>query len=976
MGGSVKKIVTAAVIGAAIATGVGVVFAPSLVAGATFAGLSGTAAYFATNFAISAVLGAVGSALAPKPEQFTSAAELRGRQVMSKQAIQPRDVVYGEVKKSGTIVFMETTNDNQDLHVCVTLAGHEINKVQEVYFNDAPVRTLAMSHGAEYDAASNTTPDYSDNAKITAHLGLEDQVADSRLVSRTSMTTNHRLRSIAYIYGFFSYDQDVFANGLPNISCLIQGKKVYDPRSETTAYSNNAALCIRDYISNSTYGLGASDAEIDDASFIAAANICDETVVINPENAPVVGINYEKRYTINGVIDTSKQPRQILNDMLTSCGGTIYYSNGKWHLKVGAYVTPTTTITNDDLRGSIKIQTRNSGSDQFNAVKGIFVSPDNNWQPTDYPQVTSSTFESEDGGDRKYLDLTLPYTTSVSTSQRLAKQVLYRNREQIVVTLPCKLTAFQYEVGDTVQVTNERFGWTNKVFEVVSWNFAFEGEELGVDLVLKETSSNIYAWDETVDETSFTFNNTSLPNAFDVNAPGISVSDELRVLNEEAVSVLIVDVTSAETFTNRFEVEARKNGDTEFVNLGQASGNRFELLNVADGFIYEVRARSINTFGVRSTFTTAEHQVVGKTLPPADVTNLTGNLIGNQYLLTWSAVPDLDLSHYRVRFAAENGVNTYQNSVSLVPKVARPATSVLVPARNGTYFVKAIDKLGLASENPATIVLSSNIQELDNFTGIQTLNEHPDFVGSFDDVVEIDEEDRLVLNTSITFDSVTGNFDDADGLFDGGSGNVDASGFYYFDDTVDLGATYLVRAESRVRSTRLDYVVLFDSTSGNFDDRAGFFDGDVNAFDDVDVEVQARITTDDPSGTPTWSDWKRFEVSDFKARGLEFRAKLSTTDDQATPAVSELGVSLYMGEHVESGDDITSGTGSYAVTFDRPYKVTPAIGIGAQDLQTGDYYRITSKSRTGFTITFYDSADTIVSRTFDWVAKGYGREVA
>ena len=975
MGGSVKKIVTAAVVGAAIATGVGIAFGVGAVGTASFLGLSGATAFFAQQFAISAVLGAIGNALTPKPEQYTSAAELRGRQVMSKQAISNRDVVYGQVKKSGTIVFMETTNDNEDLHVCVTLAGHEIQYVSEVYFGDQRV-SGALSDGSEANTATTgTTPIYYEKASLTAHYGTEDQAADSNLVSRTSMTTSHRLRNIAYLYAFLKYDQDVYANGLPNIVATILGKKVYDPRSETTAYSNNAALCIRDYISNSTYGLGASDAEIDDDSFIAAANICDENVALKEPNEFGATV-YEKRYTINGVVDTGKQPREILNDMLTACSGTIYYSNGKWHLKVGSYITPTTTLTNDDLRGSIKIQTRNSGQDQFNAVKGIFVSPDNNWQPTDYPQVTSSTFETEDGGDRKYLDLTLPYTTSVSTAQRLAKQVLYRNREQIVVTLPCKLTAFQYEVGDTVQVTNERFGWTNKVFEVVSWNFAFEGEELGVDLVLKETSSNIYAWNETVDEADFTFNNTSLPSAFDVNAPGISVSDELRVLNEEAVSVLIVDVTSAETFTNRFEVEARKNGDTEYVNLGQASGNRFELLNVADGFIYEVRARSINTFGVRSTFTTTEHQVVGKTQPPADVTNLTGNLIGNQYLLTWSAVPDLDLSHYRIRFAAENGVNTYQNSISLVPKVARPATSVLVPARNGTYFVKAVDKLGLASETPATIVLSSNIDELDNFTGIQTLNEHPDFVGSFDDVVEIDEEDRLVLNTSIFFDAVTGNFDDADGLFDGGSGNVDASGFYYFDDTVDLGATYLVRAQSRVRSTRVDYVVLFDSTAGNFDDRSGFFDGDVNAFDDVDVEVQARITEDDPSGTPTWSDWKRFEVSDFKARGLEFRAKLSTTDDQATPAVSELGVILSMGEHVESGDDITSGAGSYAVTFDRPYKVTPAIGIGAQDLQTGDYYRITSKSRTGFTITFYDSADTIVSRTFDWVAKGYGREVA
>ena len=265
----------------------------------------------------------------------------------------------------------------------------------------------------------------------------------------------------------------------------------------------------------------------------------------------------EKRYTINGVVDTSKSPREILNDLLTSCGGSIYYSNGKWHLKVGAYITPTETITNDDLRGAISIQTRQSNRDQFNAVKGIFVAPENNWQPTDFPEFTSSTFETEDGGDRKYLDLVLPYTTSVSTAQRLAKQVLYRAREQIVITMPCKMTAFQYEVGDTVMVTNERFGWDQKVFEVLSWTFAFDGEELGVDMVLKETSSLIYAWDEAVDEKQFTFNNTTLPNAFDIKAPGLSLSDEVRTLNEEAVSVLIANVTTSSTFETGFEVGKR-----------------------------------------------------------------------------------------------------------------------------------------------------------------------------------------------------------------------------------------------------------------------------------------------------------------------------------------------------------------------------------------------------------------------------------
>jgi len=593
--------------------------------------------------------------------------------------------------------------------------------------------------------------------------------------------------------------------------------------------------------------------------------------------------------------------------------------------------------------------------------------------------VLSSTFEAEDGGQRKYVDFTLPFTTSSAMAQRLAKQSLYRNREQIMVTLPCKLTAFKFEIGDTLMLTNERFGWDQKVFEVLSWNlvpdFSVEGGTIGVDLMLKETSAAIFEWDETLDEKAFTFNNTNLPSAFVNPAPGLLVSDELRALNEEAISALIADVSGGGGFVERYEVQAIKAGSSVYVNLGQAAGNRFELLQVEDGATYTVRARSINSIGVRSAWTSVAHQVVGKTAPPSDVTGLTGNLIGNQYLLTWNPVPDLDLSYYRVRFAAADGSLSYQNSISLVPKVSRPATSVLVPARNGTYFVKAVDKLGLASETPASISLDSNISDIEALNVVQTINEHPDFNGTFDDVVELDDDDRLVLNTSLSFDAVAGDFDDASGLFDGGSGNIDAEGFYYFSNSIDLGAVYTSRVTATVKSIRVDYVNLFDSASGLFDDRQGYFDGDVNAFDDVDAQLQVRYTEDDPSGTPVWSSWQQFQVSDVRAWGMEFRVRMTTTDDQASPAVSYLSVTVDMPDRTASANDVVSGAGAKVVTFDNPFKATPSIGIGAQDMQTGDYYEISSKSRSGFTITFKDSGGTAVSRTFDWVAKGYGKEV-
>ena len=945
---SVTNIVKVAAITAAVVYTGGAAMAYMGVAGATMA----TAASMATTaFVMTAVSGAVNAVLADEPDIPDAGSSISGQLVTTRKPTENARIVYGKTRVGGNIVFAELQNDNKDLYMVVTLAGHQIDDVSKIYANDTVIKS---------DPDFNTQYDLSYNGK-SGYLSVEvsngsDAGTTFNLLNGTS-GENKEFKGIACMAIKLTYNQDVFAQGVPNFTCELTGKNA----------SSNAATAIKTYLLDSEYGLGADASEIDTTAFSAAETTCDEVITLADAST-------EKRYTVNGAFGSGEAPQNILQKMLLACSGSLVYQGGQWKLLVGEYRSATVEITEDDLVDAISVSTSDSRRDTFNAVKGIYSEPSSLYQSQSYSPITNALYATEDG-ETIYRNVDFQLVTSNATCQRLAKIQLEKARQQIVVNLSCNLKAFQVQVGDTVELTLDRYGWSQKEFEVLAWDADMGALNPTVNLSLRETASGIYDWADGEETAIDLAENTTLPSPYDIDPPGISIDDEVVIIAEKVVTKLLVTVTGDSLFQDRFEVQVKLHTEDNWINLGQASGNLFELLDAADGALYDVRARAINTFGVRSDYATGQHYVIGKTDTPSDVTDLTGNLIGNQYLLTWTPVPDLDLSHYRVRFAAENGVNTYENSISLVPKVSRPATSVFVPARNGTYFVKAVDKLGLASQNPATIVLSSNIDELDNFTGIQTLNEHPDFVGSFDDVVEIDEEDRLVLNTSIFFDAVTGNFDDADGLFDGGSGNVDASGFYYFDDTVDLGATYLVRAQSRVRSTRVDYVVLFDSTAGNFDDRSGFFDGDVNAFDDVDVEVQARITEDDPSGTPTWSDWKRFEVSDFKARGLEFRAKLSTTDDQATPAVSELGVILSMGEHVESGDDITSGAGSYAVTFDRPYKVTPAIGIGAQDLQTGDYYRITSKSRTGFTITFYDSADTIVSRTFDWVSKGLGREV-
>jgi hypothetical protein len=97
------------------------------------------------------------------------------------------------------------------------------------------------------------------------------------------------------------------------------------------------------------------------------------------------------------------------------------------------------------------------------------------------------------------------------------------------------------------------------------------------------------------------------------------------------------------------------------------------------------------------------------------------------------------------------------------------------------------------------------------------------------------------------------------------------------------------------------------------------------------------------------------------------------SDDLAsTPVVSALSVTIDVEDTIQNGNDLTSGTGTYTVTFTRPfYSVNYAVGITNQGMATGDFYTLNNKTINGFDIAFKNSGGTGVSRTFDYIAKGF-----
>jgi hypothetical protein len=864
--------------------------------------------------------------------------QAQGRMIARRDPIAPHRIVYGKLRVGGPVVYMETTSvSNEFIHIVIVLASHEINAVTAVYFDD---------YELQLDGNGEETGDFAGFARVKVKLGTADQTAFAELVTESNglWTNNHRLRGRAALYVRLKFSTDKYPNGIPNITAIIEGKKVYDPRSTTTAYSANPALIIADFLKDTAYGLGVPSGEIDETALIAAANICDESI-------PLDAGGTENRYEAHGSFDSVETPEAILNKLVTSMAGKLLLTNGYWVILAGAYRTPTITLDEDDLRAGIRVQTLQSKNQQFNSIRGVFAAPENLYQPTDFPAIKSATYIAEDSGLETWKDITLPFTTSVTMAQRLAKIDLLRSRQQIGLTYPAKLTAFDVQVGDVIYINNTRLGWSSKPFEVVSNTIVLNEEGgallIGFDLELRETATNVYDWDASEEQPFDAAPNTNLPDVRNVIAPGIAASDELRVENETLITTMLVTVTGGGVFRDRYEVEAKLSTDSVFTNLGQASGNQFEFANVTDGATYNIRARTISTLGVASPYSTLTHVIVGKTAPPSDVTGFSVNIIEGDAHLSWVPVPDLDLSHYRIRYSPLISGATYSNAVDMVEKVSRPAASIVVPALTGTYMIKAYDKLGIPSQNATLIVNEVSKAVYQNL--IATITEHPTFSGSKTNCTVV--SDRLQLSTGET------------------------SGEYVFANLFNLGAVYTSKLIAKIDVIREDFANQFDGAGGLFDDRAGLFDGDTADFDDINVDLLISTTDDDPAGSPTWTAYRKFVAGEYKARGIRFKAILTSLTTSASPAIDELEIECDMPDRVAYGNDIASGAAAYSVTYSPAFKDAPALAITAQNMGTGDFYTITSKSRTGFTIEFKNSGGTTVSRTFDWVARGFGEQV-
>jgi predicted phage tail protein len=431
-----------------------------------------------------------------------------------------------------------------------------------------------------------------------------------------------------------------------------------------------------------------------------------------------------------------------------------------------------------------------------------------------------------------------------------------------------------------------------------------------------------------------------------------------------------------------FQVEYRMDNDN-WIKINTTSPST-RLTNLRNGRLY-VQVRSVNSLNAISTAAIADFTLLGKTAVPGDVQNLTIEAISaNSARLRWDQTVDLDVKvggkvHIK-HSSLTDGTATWSNSVNLILAKAGSATEAIVPLVEGEILVKFEDDGGRQSTNETSVIVDFP-DALGQYL-VKSQREDattPPFQGAKTDTFYSADVTGLVLQGAGLFDAIV-DFDLVPSL--DFLGDVEPVGEYAFLNTLDLEAVYALDLK-RFFVTRGFYPSdLIDSRTANIDTWSDF-DGGV--IDKVNAKLYMRRTPDDPAASPTYSAWQEFVNGTFIGRGFQFKAELTSAAIDQNIIIDELGYeATFQRRQEQSAGPTASGAGTLTVTFDKAFFTgtttlgglntsRPSIGIVAQDMGSGDYFRVTNSTSTSFQVTFFDSSNTAVNRNFLWSAVGYGK---
>lgn len=497
---------------------------------------------------------------------------------------------------------------------------------------------------------------------------------------------NEAKRHTAYIYVRLEYDRNVFQD-VPDITLEGKWLKVYDPATSLIAWSDDPALCTRDYLTRSARrgGMGISAARIDDDAVSGAAAYCAA-----------------KEWTCNLPIIDNQACIDNLRQILLTYRGAVIFSRNRFKVRYRDlnYEVPVMDLAPDDVveageDSSLEIE-QPGIFDTPNAVKIVFLNKEKKYQEDEYPAADPALVAAD--GDFRQEEIAIRGIDNLPASVKMANYF----RERLRVNKPVSFTGGRrcaaLEPHDLVRFTHPVPGWSQKILRVEEVKEAYDGN-VALSFIEEETAF----YDDTYNLQDHSWHDTLLPSPSDPVHPVVNVThaEEVYYYRMRSFTRWIVsfEPPAEETYPwwDHAEVWVKVGEAGEWKFMTKASSG-YMIDPVQEGERYYCRIVSVSIHGAKEDFAaaaTVSKYILGKLAAPSSLAGVTAVASGDTVSIYAEEVSDPDIEGYEIRLG-----NSFAGGI-LIGFSPKPIWSKSgIKPGTFTFFVAAKDNAGHYSDTP------------------------------------------------------------------------------------------------------------------------------------------------------------------------------------------------------------------------------------------------------------------------------------
>jgi predicted phage tail protein len=274
------------------------------------------------------------------------------------------------------------------------------------------------------------------------------------------------------------------SGSIPNFTCIVKGRKVLVPQvmngasevdwedyywdevnevyklfsddteltwdgvSYVARYSANPIWCVKDFLSNSRYGLGEfiSISLMSNAQLAEMANHCEEKV-------PDGNGGYEKRFRLDVVIDGTGKALDIISQLATVFRGFPFYSAGSVYLKIDK---PAESVQMFNMGNIIKdsfVESWKSKKELPNMVEIQYLDKDKDYKQEQIAYVDETAIAAGEPLRKSTMRL---FTTRKSQAMREARYALLVAKHiDRMVSFKAMIDAIACQPGDVICLSHD-----------------------------------------------------------------------------------------------------------------------------------------------------------------------------------------------------------------------------------------------------------------------------------------------------------------------------------------------------------------------------------------------------------------------------------------------------------------------------------------------------------------------------------------